>query len=84
MYGNIAMSVLKKDYTLRCLRVHLFSVFTIKMPRSLVALAPFRPLNREDTDKSTLFHVQCLLDQLSIVPVMAYGLLSFTWRVSNS
>ena len=31
--------------------IHLLSIFTIKTPR---ALAAFRPLNREDADKSTL------------------------------
>ena len=30
MYGNIALSVYKKDYTLRCLEYILFSIFTIK------------------------------------------------------
>ena len=43
MYGNIAVYGI--DYTLRCARIHLFSIFTSKTSHAL---------NLEDTDKNTL------------------------------
>jgi len=44
---------LKIDYTLRCLEYILFSIFTIKTPWALAALAPLDLFNCEDTDKCT-------------------------------
>ena len=45
----------------KMLRIHLFSIFTIKGSRVLAALAPlclFTLLNREDADKCTLLHTR--------------------------
>jgi len=54
--GNIAvyMKYLSKYrlYT-NMLRIHLFSIFTIKTPPALAELV-LRPINLEDTDKCTL------------------------------
>ena len=36
------------------LRIHAFTIFTIKTPRALAVHALLRPLNRKDTDKCTL------------------------------
>jgi len=46
VYRNIGVYIkycavcLKIDYTLICYRIHLFSIFTIRTPRALIALAP--------------------------------------------
>ena len=41
VFGNIALSVYKIDYTLRCLEYILFSIFTIKTSQALTMPAHF-------------------------------------------
>ena len=62
VYGNIALSVYKTDYKLRCLEYMFFySVSSIKTPRALVGL---RDLNREDTDNLRTAIASLTIDQV--------------------
>ena len=51
----------------KMLIIHLFSIFTIKTSRALAALAPYRPLNHEDTDKCTVT-VTCVFSVYTTYP----------------
>ena len=52
VYGNIARSVLKIEFTPRCVEYICSVSSPLKTPQALT----FRALNREDTDKCTHFY----------------------------
>ena len=50
VYGSMALSVHKIDYTLRCFEY----ICSVSSQLRRHGREPLRPLNREDTDKCTL------------------------------